>query len=103
MDTTTAAGQTVVLHCQPPRGKPEPKVIWRKDGKSVQPDKRIQIQDDGDLVITSVIKGDVGEYSCQAINTAGEKLSSPAQLRVLGKGTNITLAYCLEHCGRETE
>ena len=87
MDTTTAVGQTVVLHCRPPRGKPDPKVIWRKDGESVQPDERIQIQEDGDLVITSVVKGDVGEYSCLAINTGGEKQSNPAQLRVLGKIT----------------
>lgn len=84
-DTTSAVGQTVVLNCSPPRGKPDPKVIWRKNGELVQMDKRIRITEDGNLQIDSVSKQDIGEYLCLAINTGGERKSRPAQLRVLGK------------------
>ncbi|XP_053372877.1 roundabout homolog 1-like [Mercenaria mercenaria] len=82
-DTTTAVGQKVVLHCSPPRGKPDPKVIWRKNGELVQTDDRIHITEEGNLEIDSVEKIDIGEYLCLAINTGGERQSRPAQLRVL--------------------
>ena len=85
MDTTTAVGQTVVFHCKPPRGKPEPKVIWHKNSEILHPNDRIEIQEDGDLVISNVEKKDMGEYVCFAINTGGEKQSKPAQLTVLGE------------------
>ena len=90
-DTTTAVGQTVILHCKPPRGKPEPKVIWRKNDEPMQTDDRIEIQDDGDLVINSVEKHDMGEYICIATNKGGDKLSRSAQLRVLGKSWSLYL------------
>ncbi|XP_060573508.1 roundabout homolog 1-like isoform X3 [Ruditapes philippinarum] len=82
-DTTTAVGQRVVLRCSPPRGKPDPKVIWRKNGELVQTDDRIHITEEGNLEIDSVEKQDIGEFMCLAINTGGERQSRPAQLRVL--------------------
>ena len=84
-DTTTAVGQSVTLYCDPPRGKPDPKVIWRKNGETVQTDGRIHITDTGNLEIYSVNKTDKGDYLCVAINKGGEKQSASANLRVLGK------------------
>ncbi|XP_052804890.1 roundabout homolog 2-like isoform X3 [Mya arenaria] len=82
-DTTAAVGQSVTLHCNPPRGKPEPKVIWRKDGETVQTDKRVHIMDAGNLEIYSVEKTDSGEYLCVAVNKAGERHTEPGHLKVL--------------------
>ncbi|XP_052243255.1 roundabout homolog 1-like isoform X2 [Dreissena polymorpha] len=82
-DTTSAVGQSVTLHCNPPRGKPDPKVIWRKDGMAIQTDARVHITESGNLDIYSVKKTDIGEYMCVAINKAGDRHSAPAKLRVL--------------------
>ncbi|KAK3587010.1 hypothetical protein CHS0354_016990 [Potamilus streckersoni] len=82
-DTTVAVGKPVTLYCLPPRGEPEPKVFWRKDGDIVQPDSRIELQEAGTLVISSVRKSDTGEYQCFAINKGGERNSKTAQLRIV--------------------
>lgn len=87
-DTTAAVGQSVTLQCDPPRGKPDPKVIWRKNGEAVQTDNRVHITVTGNLEIYAVQKTDVGEYLCVAINKGGEKQSSAAQLKVLGNRTH---------------
>ncbi|KAL5019774.1 hypothetical protein ScPMuIL_002666 [Solemya velum] len=84
-DTTVGVGDTATLTCVPPRGEPDPKVIWRKDGIVVQTDNRVVIRDDTDLVISASQKSDGGEYVCWAINKAGERESSPATLMVLEK------------------
>ena len=85
VDTTRSVGSSVVLHCKPPRGEPEVQVSWLKNGKELKLDERVQVADDGDLSISMVTKYDAGQYVCLGRNTAGEKLSSPAQLTVLGK------------------
>ena len=82
---TVAAGETATFHCQPPRGEPEPKVLWRRNGKPVVAEGRITITEEGDLVLASVEHGDTGDYTCLALNKGGEKESAPASLTVLGK------------------
>ena len=84
-DTTRSVGSSVTLHCKPPRGEPEVKVTWLKNGKELQLDERIQVGPDGDLTVDPVSKFDAGLYVCLARNTAGERQSSPAQLIILGK------------------
>lgn len=37
-DTKVAQGQTALMECSPPKGNPDPVVIWKKDGKDVHID-----------------------------------------------------------------
>ncbi|CAG7716251.1 unnamed protein product, partial [Allacma fusca] len=34
-NTWVAQGETAVLECEPPRGNPEPKVSWKKNGHPI--------------------------------------------------------------------
>lgn len=87
-DQSAAVGETVTFHCRPPKGEPEPSVLWMKGGDQIQKggsNNRFQIQVNGDLVITSTRKRDAGVYKCIASNKDGERVSVPATLDVLGK------------------
>ncbi|XP_054272465.1 roundabout homolog 2-like [Macrosteles quadrilineatus] len=79
-----AQGETVVLECSPPRGHPEPTVLWRKDGQVLDLDNnhRLQIVDGGNLAIQEARPGDEGRYQCVAKNTVGSRESQVAQLKV---------------------
>ena len=85
VDTTESVGSTAILHCKPPRGEPDVEVVWLKNGKELGQNERIHVDPDGDLRISMVTKHDAGQFVCMARNTAGEKLSAPAQLIVLGE------------------
>ncbi|XP_045150520.1 titin isoform X2 [Echinops telfairi] len=56
------------------RGSPRPTVQWYKDGKLVQ-GSRFSSEESGvgfhNLFITSIVKGDAGEYRCVARNKSG--------------------------------
>lgn len=84
-DTMVAVGDTAILKCQPPRGEPEPRVIWRKDGSRLTTNSRITLEQDGDLMISSIEKVDAGEYTCVAVNKAGESESQTAKVTVYEK------------------
>ncbi|CAL1527760.1 unnamed protein product [Lymnaea stagnalis] len=84
---TVAAGETATFRCTPPRGEPEPKVLWHKDGSPLNPDNRVVVSSDGYLTISAVKVTDAGKYTCLAINAGGEKESLPAPLTVLEKPT----------------
>jgi hypothetical protein len=85
---SAAIGDSVSFPCRPPRGEPEPKVIWKKDAEMIIPGAsktRYIVTDNGALNISQVRKQDAGIFTCIATNKAGEKESSPAILRVIGK------------------
>lgn len=77
-------GDTAVLECRPPRGNPDPRVKWQKDGDEVRPVGRIDVQDSGSLVLRDAQHNDAGIYVCIAYSIAGERESSPARLMVRG-------------------
>ena len=84
-DQKRGVGETVVLDCRPPKGLPEPRVSWRKDGETVEENSRIQMAAVGNLVINNAQKSDSGVYACLAKNVAGEKTSRPANVVIMGK------------------
>lgn len=78
-----------VFNCRAPRGEPEPKVKWKKNGRplTIAPgDHRIDLDDTtGSLLIRATQKDDAGSYICVAFNVAGERESPAARLLVRGK------------------
>ncbi|XP_025199330.1 roundabout homolog 2-like [Melanaphis sacchari] len=83
-DTKVAQGQTALMECSPPKGHPDPMVVWKKDREDVHIDSmtRMRIVDGGNLMITDVKQDDGGEYLCIAQNIVGKKESTPAKLTV---------------------
>jgi len=79
-----SVGLEVSIPCKPPRGKPDPKVRWKKDSELVKYSERIVLDESGSLRIQDTVKEDSGVYVCVALNTAGEKDSMPCQLSVRG-------------------
>uniref|UniRef100_A0A2S2Q4Y0 Roundabout 2 n=1 Tax=Sipha flava TaxID=143950 RepID=A0A2S2Q4Y0_9HEMI len=81
-DVTPASGDTAVLECDPPKGHPEPFVVWHKNGQPMPADekKRWYIQDTGNLIIRDVKSEDDGSYTCVANNLAGVRRSKPILL-----------------------
>ena len=79
-----AVGDTAILECRGPKGSPEPRIKWKKGNEMIHPHGRLQIQENGNLVIQDARKDDSGTYICVAQNIAGEKESSPARLAVKG-------------------
>uniref|UniRef100_T1JDC0 Roundabout n=1 Tax=Strigamia maritima TaxID=126957 RepID=T1JDC0_STRMM len=78
-----SVGDTAILECVPPRGHPEPSVKWKKNNDLlVFPINRMQIEENGNLVINDVRQGDSGRYFCVAENMVGIRESVPALLSV---------------------
>lgn len=86
-NTRVAQGDTALLECAPPRGTPEPSVIWRKNGQKleVENSKRIRIVDGGNLAIQDARQTDEGQYQCVAKNIVGVRESSISSLKVYGE------------------
>ena len=90
-DTAVAVGDTATLRCRAPRGDPEPRLRWTKDGQRLRASPP-RISTDGGgaaagggvLVIREVGRQDAGLYVCVAWNVAGERRSSTAALTVTG-------------------
>ena len=78
-------GGETTIPCRPPRGKPDPRVHWTKDGDPVHLSSRISVEDTGTLRMKDTRRADTGVYVCVADNIAGEKESIPCQLTVKGK------------------
>ncbi|KAG1651101.1 Roundabout 2 [Nymphon striatum] len=77
-----AMGAEAELICTPPRGFPEPQVMWRKDSHRLKTGGRIRVKDNGNLVIDDVRLNDEGSYICTASNTVGRRESKSVTLSV---------------------
>nr|XP_024218768.1 tyrosine-protein kinase-like otk [Halyomorpha halys] len=80
-DSEVSSGKPVRLGCG--NIPPGAVVRWNRDGMAVQLSSRVYVED-GDLVITRVMKEDAGRYICSVVNiTTGTSFSSkPAILTV---------------------
>lgn len=76
-----------MLECSPPKGIPEPTVIWKKNNQilNIQSLKRLRIVDGGNLAINDVRQSDEGQYQCVAKNIVGTRESAIAILKVHSK------------------
>ncbi|CAG7832052.1 unnamed protein product [Allacma fusca] len=84
-NTRVLVGETVTLKCQPPKGSPEPQVLWQKNGQTVETrlaSSRLQSADGGNLIIKDARATDAGRYQCVAINIAGSRTSPEVLLSV---------------------
>lgn len=77
-----AMGLDALLDCKAPKGEPEPRIRWKKDGEALKPTERISITETGSLKIQDSRREDSGVYVCVAYNVAGEKESASARLSV---------------------
>ena len=60
---------------------------------------RVQITEEGNLVISEVRQTDEGDYICYATNEAGKKETKPAILNVIGKlAHGLKLSHSLYIC-----
>ncbi|XP_069810138.1 myosin light chain kinase, smooth muscle-like isoform X2 [Dendropsophus ebraccatus] len=78
-DQSEVAGSSARFHCHI-EGFPDPEVLWFFSGSPIQECKRFQIdyEDSGSctLIISDVLPGDAGVYTCQATNSHGQAETS---------------------------
>lgn len=65
LNANATKGQSFRLPCVA-KGYPVPKVTWSRDGVRIPVDQRQSVSDDNTLHISSVQKGDSGQYKCTA-------------------------------------
>lgn len=94
-NTRVAQGDTALLECAPPKGTPEPIVLWRKNGQKIELEnsKRIRIVDGGNLAIQDTRQTDEGQYQCVAKNIVGVRESVTSLLKIHGKAYDKCLIF----------
>lgn len=80
-DVGVFLGEQVNIPCQPPLGKPSPRLLWLKDENEFS-DPRID-QSDWTLTILNARSEDTGKYTCVAMGVKNRTAS--AQLTVHSK------------------
>lgn len=90
-DTVALVGGYAMLNCTPPRGIPEPSVLWYLNGKLLDlSGKRLSMVEQGSILISEVQPIDAGKYECSAQSMAGSKTAPPAILKVLAPPTILS-------------
>lgn len=93
-DLRCCDGDSVRLECHV-EGKPEPQIVWQKDGKQLNEtsDDFITSYDSerSTLTIKRVYPEDEGEYVCIASNSIGETISSAC---IIVDGEFNALTFC---------
>ncbi|XP_062045579.1 probable oxidoreductase PXDNL [Lepus europaeus] len=81
-DVEVTSGNTVYFTCRA-EGNPKPKIIWIHNNHSLdlEYDARLNMFDDGTLMIRNARESDQGVYQCMARNSAGEAHTHNAVLR----------------------
>lgn len=79
----TKVGDSITLHCRPPKGTPDPEMSWLRDGQEVTNSSRVTVTVLGDLVIERAVQEDSAEYVCRARNVAGNRQTAPSNLVVM--------------------
>ncbi|KAM5298287.1 LOW QUALITY PROTEIN: putative oxidoreductase PXDNL [Ctenodactylus gundi] len=81
-DVEATSGNTVYFTCRA-EGNPRPKIIWIHNNRSLdfEDDNRLNMFDDGTLMIRNTRESDQGVYQCMARNSAGEAKTQNAVLR----------------------
>uniref|UniRef100_H2YI22 Ig-like domain-containing protein n=1 Tax=Ciona savignyi TaxID=51511 RepID=H2YI22_CIOSA len=77
-DLSTSQGECVVLECRV-KGVPPPVLTWRREGDVIDdcPDFRILHRGEiATLVIGEAFPEDTGHFTCEAVNKAGEAVTS---------------------------
>lgn len=79
----------IIMHCVA-SGVPQPQIAWSFDDQPLHDNtERVQILDNGTLVIHNPIEEDEGNYKCEATNYLGS-ISTVANYKINGK-TMISL------------
>nr|XP_016847012.1 PREDICTED: inactive tyrosine-protein kinase 7 isoform X1 [Anolis carolinensis] len=69
---TFIANREQRVTCVAPRGVPEPRIWWERNNVQIPTTGRVR-QEAEDLVFSSIVEKDGGQYTCHAANKAGEK------------------------------
>ncbi|XP_053565707.1 peroxidasin homolog isoform X2 [Bombina bombina] len=84
-DVDVTFGNTVYFTCRA-EGNPKPEIIWlrNKNELSMKDDSRLNLLEDGTLMIQNTQETDQGIYQCMAKNVAGEVKTHEVTLRYYG-------------------
>uniref|UniRef100_A0A673VDL4 Lactoperoxidase n=1 Tax=Suricata suricatta TaxID=37032 RepID=A0A673VDL4_SURSU len=84
-DADVTSGNTVFFTCRA-EGNPKPEIIWLRNNNelSMNSDSRLNLLDDGTLMIQNTQETDQGIYQCMAKNAAGQVKTQEVTLRYFG-------------------
>uniref|UniRef100_A0A1A8LEU1 Peroxidasin homolog n=2 Tax=Nothobranchius pienaari TaxID=704102 RepID=A0A1A8LEU1_9TELE len=84
-DADVTSGNTVYFTCRA-EGNPKPQIIWLRNNNALnmRDDSRLNLLEDGTLMIQDTRETDQGVYQCMAKNVAGEVKTSEVTLRYFG-------------------
>ncbi|XP_024116963.1 peroxidasin isoform X4 [Oryzias melastigma] len=87
-DVDVTSGNTVYFTCRA-EGNPKPQIIWLRNNNALnmRDDSRLNLLEDGTLMIQDTRETDQGVYQCMARNVAGEVKTSQVTLRYFGAPT----------------